>query len=487
MISHHSTSNTSAGTEPLKMKNKALSLTAGSVPYIKELRSIAGSIAACIVMQQLDFWFARHAGGFYKFLEAAENHEAYRVGDSWCEELGVTADEFRTAFDKLAVRYTSRTAFEAARDAGDVFAGRYYCSFFDKRRGLTYYLRNHEVVDAALDRLFASTPPPMSRPPVPPVTGNFHLQGSGGAGPFGSWQIPSTETESSRPVEMAESISVTAPRHPDYKDAQTTPETTHIPAAQITTTATPAPLPQHSVPRTRSVVACNKYESPLGTSESDAIRAQVVTELNEAESPVVADEGMARMVALLVAQGVSAKVAGDLAAEPVTAARVETEVAYLPYRKADEPVKILVAAIKHGEYGIPPAYTAARQSVEKQRQMESDRAAESARAAADVEAIRLEKAVRLAAAEQAEAAQAAQAMELNAMLSRLTAMQRDRLEVTAWEEVARIKGPAGTKAARVAGGILSSKDALASNITKVAYERVLRHLVAEAAAKGIGR
>ncbi|MBC7807091.1 MAG: hypothetical protein H7145_13190 [Akkermansiaceae bacterium] len=217
MISNHSTSNTSPGIEPLKMKNNALSLTAGSVPYIKELRPIAGSIAACIVMQQLDFWFARHADGFYKFLEAAENHEAYRVGDSWCEELGVTADEFRTAFDKLAVRYTSRTAFEAARNAGDVFAGRYYCSYFDKRRGLTYYLRNHEAVDAALDRLFASTPPPNSRNPVSPVAGKFHLQGSGGAGPLCSWQNPSTETDYSRPVELAESISVPALRHPDNK------------------------------------------------------------------------------------------------------------------------------------------------------------------------------------------------------------------------------------------------------------------------------
>ncbi|MBC7807092.1 MAG: hypothetical protein H7145_13195 [Akkermansiaceae bacterium] len=225
----------------------------------------------------------------------------------------------------------------------------------------------------------------------------------------------------------------------------------------------------------------------MGASESDANGLQVAAVPNETESPVVASKEATRMVAILVAQGVSAKVAGDLATDRVTAARVETEVAYLPYRKADDPVKVLVAAIKHGEYGVPSAYTAARKSSDKQRQMESDRAAESVRAAAEVEAVRLEKATRLAATEQAEAAQAAQDVELNAMLSRFTATQRDRLEVTAWEEVARTKGPAGTKAGRVTAGILSSKDALASNITKVAYKRVLRHLLAEAAAKGIGR
>jgi hypothetical protein len=36
---------------------------------------------------------------------------------------------------QIGIRYTSRTAFEAAKAAGDVFGGRYYCSYFDKRRG----------------------------------------------------------------------------------------------------------------------------------------------------------------------------------------------------------------------------------------------------------------------------------------------------------------------------------------------------------------
>ena len=134
------------------MKNRILSITRSNIPYVKELHPLTGSIIGCLVMQQLDYWFSSQPEGFYKFLEPAD-HPAYKVGDSWVEELGMSSDEFRYAFDRISIRYKSRTEFEKASKAGDLFKGKFYCSYIDRRANLTYYYRNHDVVDAALDQL----------------------------------------------------------------------------------------------------------------------------------------------------------------------------------------------------------------------------------------------------------------------------------------------------------------------------------------------
>lgn len=146
------------------MKNFILSVTRDVIPYVKEIRPLAKSVAGCIVMQQLDFWFARYPGGFYKFLEPC-NTEGYVEGDSWTEELGMSADEFRTAFDKIGKRHTSKSLFMVADDK---FEGKFYCSYHDKKEGKTFYFRNHEKTDAALFEL-------LSKPPVT-VTGKSQLQ-----------------------------------------------------------------------------------------------------------------------------------------------------------------------------------------------------------------------------------------------------------------------------------------------------------------------
>ena len=66
-------------------------------------------------------------------------------------------DEFRTAFDSIGVRYSSKSAYNnAARkflQSPSDWTEQYYCSYNDKRSGLTYYFRNHSIVDSALDSL----------------------------------------------------------------------------------------------------------------------------------------------------------------------------------------------------------------------------------------------------------------------------------------------------------------------------------------------
>jgi hypothetical protein len=142
------------------MKNGFLAVVRDSIPYIKELRPYAKSVAGCIVMQQLDYWFDKQGNSFYKFMEPCK-HQLYKEGDSWCEELGVSAEEFVTAFEKIGIRYRTKTAFEGAEK---VFlrantAGEeeevLYCCYSDKRTGLTHYFRNDQLVDGILDAMLS--------------------------------------------------------------------------------------------------------------------------------------------------------------------------------------------------------------------------------------------------------------------------------------------------------------------------------------------
>lgn len=139
-----------------KSKNKILLLAKdNTIPYIKDLRRLpmVKSVVACILMQQLDYWF--HIQGnetdFYKFLEPSPNQSAYRVGDSWTEELGIGVDQYRTAFDQIGTRYKDKKSYNAATDK---FQGKYYCSYFNKVTRQTHYFRNNELLDSHLDFLF---------------------------------------------------------------------------------------------------------------------------------------------------------------------------------------------------------------------------------------------------------------------------------------------------------------------------------------------
>lgn len=131
------------------VRNRILHLTRSTIPYVKELQALTGTVAGCILMQQLDYWFERCPEGFWKFLEPS-GHRSYKQGDSWVEELGMSADEFRTAFDKIGIRHKSKGQFDQTQDK---FKGKFYCSYLDRRENLTFYFRNHDLVDGALDAL----------------------------------------------------------------------------------------------------------------------------------------------------------------------------------------------------------------------------------------------------------------------------------------------------------------------------------------------
>lgn len=137
------------------MRNKILQITRNTIPYVKELRPLAGSVFSCIVMQQLDYWFAKYPAGFYKFLEPSPNSALYEEGKSWTEELGCSAEEFLAAFEKIGVRYKSKSAYV---EVPDKFGDKFYCSYYERRERLTWYFRNHELLDGELDRLIGGAP-----------------------------------------------------------------------------------------------------------------------------------------------------------------------------------------------------------------------------------------------------------------------------------------------------------------------------------------
>jgi hypothetical protein len=140
------------------MKNKLLTITRGTIPYVKELRPAAKSVASCILMQQLDYWFNKQANGFYKFLEPSPGNENYQEGDSWIEELGFSAEEFKTAFSNIGVAYKSKTEFDQTNNKflSQDEKEKFYCSYFDRQSKLTFYFRNHNLVDKLLAQLVCS-------------------------------------------------------------------------------------------------------------------------------------------------------------------------------------------------------------------------------------------------------------------------------------------------------------------------------------------
>lgn len=167
------------------MRNFYASNGASCIPYRKEYRkhfipffsaeeqTVKGlTMGGAIVFQQLEYWSAKKPKGFYKFLaKPANSHPKYNDGDSWVEELGCSEKEFRTCFEQVGASYKSKKEF---MEQPDPFQGKFYCSYVDRINHLTWYFRNHQIVDSFLDRVASS---PVDEPPkgdyeLPDVTPN---------------------------------------------------------------------------------------------------------------------------------------------------------------------------------------------------------------------------------------------------------------------------------------------------------------------------
>jgi hypothetical protein len=72
------------------------------------------------------------------------------MGDSWAEEIGWKRDLFKRVFDEIGVRYTSKTAYVAAREKGEVFQGKAYAAYYDRKTNRTFFVRNHDLAEEML-------------------------------------------------------------------------------------------------------------------------------------------------------------------------------------------------------------------------------------------------------------------------------------------------------------------------------------------------
>lgn len=105
------------------------------IPYRLSNVYITKSIKGALFIEQVAYWYA-NAGNqaFYKIKEPCKSIY-YNVGDSWCEELGMTRDEF----DKAIKPFTKKIKKNATRDPNILV--HYYTDF----RRLTFYELNVEL------------------------------------------------------------------------------------------------------------------------------------------------------------------------------------------------------------------------------------------------------------------------------------------------------------------------------------------------------
>jgi len=121
-------------------------------PYRPELRSICGSVTATILLQQIIYWTDRSKGKFYKFKEP-NNHELYKEGDSWLEELAFGEKEFTAAIRNIGFKRGKGVKGQVPQSEEEALVV-YYT---DKDR-LTWYILNEDLLEKHLEKVYQVTP-----------------------------------------------------------------------------------------------------------------------------------------------------------------------------------------------------------------------------------------------------------------------------------------------------------------------------------------
>lgn len=110
------------------------------------------NIATAIIFSQLEYWFGIMGNPFYKFLQPCKNHELYKEGDSWIEELGIGRSAFLSNFDKIGTRLTHTEYDAIIKSGGDPFQGKFFLTVSNMKMGTTRHFRNTPLVDAYLEQ-----------------------------------------------------------------------------------------------------------------------------------------------------------------------------------------------------------------------------------------------------------------------------------------------------------------------------------------------
>lgn len=112
--------------------------------YRPRLNQITGSVLSTILLHQIIYWANKSQNLFYKFKEPC-NHDLYKPGDSWTEELGFTRWEFDSAIKNIAKKYNPKKD-EPPTESLVIF-------YTDIRR-LTWYSVNWNKLNSLVESAF---------------------------------------------------------------------------------------------------------------------------------------------------------------------------------------------------------------------------------------------------------------------------------------------------------------------------------------------
>ena len=121
------------------------------VTYRPNLRKITGSVTATILLQQILFrWKGQGKKPFYKFKEPCD-HEKYKEGDSWAEELGFSRKEFDVALKKIGYKIGKNKSFKD-KEKNEAFVW-----FRTDSNRMTWYEVNEPALLKAINELYRVT------------------------------------------------------------------------------------------------------------------------------------------------------------------------------------------------------------------------------------------------------------------------------------------------------------------------------------------
>lgn len=186
---------------------RTISEDARMIAYRPNFRRITGSVTAAILLQQILYrWVNNGFKPFYKYKEPCDATD-YREGDSWCEELAFSREEFDSALKRIGSKVTT----EKGKDLDSLV---WYRVMGDRK---TWYEVNYDTLRKSAFPLYAKRESPViqsgnhplpilytkntseittkseranpvarAEPPTPPPTAT--------GGPGGAASVPATKT-----------------------------------------------------------------------------------------------------------------------------------------------------------------------------------------------------------------------------------------------------------------------------------------------------
>lgn len=141
-----------------------------AVAYRPRFTELTNHLGAGILLQQMIYWHEKMGGDFYKFKQEAPNHDRYKEGDSWCEELGFTRYEFDSAIKVIGTKITKGVSLNEVMEqdlpepedgeAPDSWAERLrnalrcMVAYWTDGDRVTWYRVNHSLVAKVVSQLY---------------------------------------------------------------------------------------------------------------------------------------------------------------------------------------------------------------------------------------------------------------------------------------------------------------------------------------------